>query len=255
MATDQKLNTDIAPLSSEAHGDWSLKMEEGYGFARGMSAVSLALMELPAAAREFVIVFAREGDGVAPRVVLGLRNGENLYVEPDGSWGASYVPAMLRQYPFVIGRVKDSDQSLLSIDQGYAGFNTKGEGKALFDANGEPSEFVAKTREFANQLATSSSQTARFCKTLQELEILSPMRLTLTAANGEKREITGFQAVSRDALKALPDDKIKDLLQSNMMELIFLHLQSLGNLRSLASRIPKKEGVADLPDVDTPELE
>jgi hypothetical protein len=47
----------------------------------------------------------------------------------------------------------------------------------------------------------------------------------------------------------------KELLESNSMELIFLHLQSLGNLRSLASRIPKEHGAADLPDVDIPDLE
>jgi hypothetical protein len=237
-------------------------MEGGYGFARQMSAVPLVLREMPAAAREFPIIFAREGDGIKLLAILGLKKGENLFVQADGRWGGSYVPAGLRQYPFVIGRVKDSDRALLSIDQGYAGFNQKGEGEALFDgkggtlfgASGAASKLVTKARDFAEDFAKSSVLTERFCKTLKDLDVLSPMRITLAGPDGEKREIDGLQTVDRDKLKALPGDKVKELLESNSMELIFLHLQSLGNLRSLASRIPKEHGAADLPDVDIPDL-
>ena len=81
------------------------------------------------------------------------------------------------------------------------------------------------------------------------------MRVALARPDGEKREIDGLQTVNRDKLKALPDEKVKELLTSNLMELIFMHLQSLGNLRSLASRIPMGHGAANLPDVEIPGLE
>ena len=252
---DQRIFSDVAPLSKETHGDWSLQMEGGYGFARHMSAMPLVLREMPAVAREFPIVFAREGDGIKPFAILGLKKGENLFVQEDGRWGGSYVPAGLRQYPFVIGRVKDSDQVLLSIDQGYAGFNQNGEGEALFNENGVASELVTKARDFAEDLAKSSALTERFCKTLMDLDLLSPMRITLAGPDGKKREIEGLQTVDREKLKVLSGDKVQELLQSNSMELIFLHLQSLGNLRSLASRIPKEHEDASLPDVDIPDLE
>jgi hypothetical protein len=99
------------------------------------------------------------------------------------------------------------------------------------------------------------AQTERFCKTLKDLDVLSPMRITLAGPDGEKHEIEGLQTVDREKLKALPNDKLKELLQLNLMEMTFLHLQSLGNLRSLASRIPKEHGAANLPDVDIPDLE
>jgi hypothetical protein len=255
MMPDQRIFSDVAPLSKEAHGDWSLQMEGGYGFTRHLSAAPLVLREMSAAAREYPIVFAREGDGIKPFAILGLKKGENLFVQEDGRWGGSYVPALLRQYPFVIGRVKDSDQALLSIDQGCAGFNQKGEGEALFDENGAASEVVTKAVDFAQDLAKSLAQTERFCKTLKDLDVLSPMRITLAGPDGEKHEIEGLQTVDREKLKALPNDKLKELLQLNLMEMIFLHLQSLGNLRSLASRIPKEHGAANLPDVDIPDLE
>jgi len=250
MMPGQNIFSDVAPLSSEAHGDWSLQREGGYGFARQMSAAPLVLREMAAAAREFPVAFAREGGGVRLFAVLGLKKGENLFVRADGRWDGGYVPAGLRQYPFVIGRVKDSDRALLSIDQGYAGFNRKGEGEALFGENGEVSEFVAKARDFAEELAKSSALTERFCKTLADLDVLSPMRITLAGPDGEKREIDGLRTVDRDKLKALPGDKVKELLESNSMELIFLHLQSLGNLRSLASRIPKEQGSEALAFID-----
>ncbi len=253
MSTEQRLFSNVAPLSSEAHGGWSLKRKAGYGVARNLSSVSLVLREFPEAVREFPIVFAREGDEVMPQAMLGLKKGENLFVREDGRWDGSYVPAALRQYPFVIGRVKDSDQALLSIDQDYAGFNSDGDGQALFDRLGAPSELVVKAQEFAKQIADSAAMTQRFCRTLQDLGILTPMGISLTTPDGKKREIKGFQTVNRDKLKALSGESVRALLTSNMMELIFLHLQSLNNLRSLASRIPKGQGAVDLPDLDTPD--
>ena len=252
---NQKMFSNVVPLSSEAHGDWSLQMEGGYGFARNLNLMPLVLREMPLAAGEVPIIFAREGDDIRLFAMLGLKNGENLFVHEDGRWGGSYVPAVLRQYPVVIGRVKDSDQAFLSIDKSCSGFNQTGDGEALFDETGAASEFVTKAQKFAKEFAKSSVLTERFCQTLKDLDILSPMRISLTAPDGKKREIAGLLTVNREKLKALPDDKIKELTQSNFMELIFVHLQSLSNLRSMASRIPKEDGATDLPDVDIPDLE
>ena len=252
---DQKMYSNVVPLSSEAHGDWNLQVTGGYGFARHLNLLPLVLRELPLAAAEFPIVFVREGDDIRVVAMMGFKKGENLFVHEDGRWDGSYVPAMLRQYPFVIGRVKDSDKAFLSIDKGCSGFNQRGDGEALFDETGAASEFVTKAQKFAEEFAKSSVLTGQFCGMLKELEVLTPMRITLTAPDREKREIAGLLTVNRDKLKALPNDKIKELMQSNLMEMIFLHLQSLGNLRSMASRIPKEDGVADLPEVGIPDLE
>ena len=70
----------------------------------------------------------------------------------------------------------------------------------------------------------------------------------------------GFQVDGIDDDTNLIDAGVIDSLA--LIQIIFyleqnhdLHLQSLGNLRSLASRIPKEHGAADLPEVGMPDLE
>jgi hypothetical protein len=232
--SDQNGAADIAPLSKAKHGDWSLDSEGGYDFARRFSVVPVVLRETSAAALELPIFFTREGDGIKMIALLSVRKGKNAHVREDGTWEGDYIPAVLRQYPFVIGMVEGQSQALLSIDQGYPGFNQEGRGAALFDDSGEPAKIVASARQFAEEFAKSSTLTRKFCEDLNALDILDPMSVTLQGPDGTKNKIQGLLMVSREKLKALPADEVYKMLRSGMMEVIFSHLLSLGNLGSLA---------------------
>ena len=233
--SDQNTAVDIAPLSKDKHAGWSLDMGQRYDFARQFSVVPVVLREISTAARELPIFFARDGEGIRLIALLSARKGGNDHVRADGTWEGDYVPAVLRQYPFVIGMVEGQDEALLSIDQGYPGFNQEGRGVALFDEAGHPTKVVRDARNFAQEFAKSSTLTRKFCSDLQSLDVLDPMAMTVTGPDGKKNEIRGLLMVSREKLKALAADKIHEMLRSGMMEAIFSHLLSLGNLASLAS--------------------
>ena len=53
-------------------------------------------------------------------------------------------------------------------------------------------------------------------------------------------------AVNRNKLKALPDEKIAELVNSNEMELIYLHLYSMRNFSAMlalgADELSKEKG-------------
>lgn len=138
-------NTAV-PVSRDTHGDAFIEPIPGFGFSAGVNSVPLMLVEFTHVLGDYVIVFGGTGDMLVPAVVLGMRDGENLFLADDGAWSGRYVPAFVRRYPFVFAQT--GDQLTLCVDEAFAGLNRGGRGQALFDAKGEPSEYTASVLAF-----------------------------------------------------------------------------------------------------------
>ena len=52
----------------------------------------------------------------------------------------------------------------------------------------------------------------------------------------------GFMIVSRDKLKALPAETLAELAQSDLLELIYTHLQSVNNMSLVLKRVAARQG-------------
>ena len=63
----------------------SLKTSVGFDFARNTNVVMLNAAEFEQAARIYPIVFA-SAPNPAALAILGLRDGENLFVDANGEW-------------------------------------------------------------------------------------------------------------------------------------------------------------------------
>ena len=53
---------------------------------------------------------------------------------------------------------------------------------------------------------------------------------------GREGSLSGFFVVSREKLKKISAEKLAELVQTDELEMIYLHLNSLGNLRKTISR-------------------
>ena len=98
-------------------------------------------------------------------------------------------------------------------------------------------------------------RTRAFCRRLEELGLLVPMQVCVTG-EGVQLSLGGFSVVDRSRLKALPADRLVELVASEELELVYLHLQSLRNFDALRRRLPPAAApqeatpamAADLPD-------
>src|SRR5690606_28098377 len=100
-------------LNSEAHASWRLT-DGDTGFAADTPYVPIVLGEIAEASRCYPIVFA--GGTPLPVAVLGLSEGENLFME-DRAWANDhYVPAYVRRYPFGFVTIPNSDRFALALD-------------------------------------------------------------------------------------------------------------------------------------------
>ena len=237
MATQLLIYENAAPVNRARHGDWSVEVGADYGFCRNINSVPLMAVEVPQAAREYPVVFAGKGEQLMPAVILGVRGNENLYLTQEGGWDAAYVPAFVRRYPFVFSSSDDGQKFTLCIDEGFAGFNQTGKGARLFDDEGKPSSYVENVLKFLQEYQNQFRVTQAFCKKVHDLELLEPMQAQVTLGSGERTSLGGFQAVSRDKLKALSGERLAELAKTDELELIYTHLQSLRNFERLKERL------------------
>jgi hypothetical protein len=225
------------PVSSGRHGKCSVEAGKDYGFSKKVNSVPLTAVEFPEAAGEYAIVFAPSGDNVVPVVVLGARQNENLYVGADNAWSASYIPAFVRRYPFVFSSSDDNQTFTLCVDEAYPGLNYLGKGRALFDEEGKATPYVDNVLKFLQEYRAQFLRTQAFCRKLKELDVLAPMHAQFTLTTGEKMSLNGFSVVDRAKLKAVPAEKLAELAQTDELELIYLHLQSMRNFTAVKDKL------------------
>ncbi|MDO6514487.1 SapC family protein [Neptuniibacter sp. 2_MG-2023] len=237
MSTQLLIYGDVQPVNKQRHAGWSVKAGNQFGFAQGVNSVPLMAVEFPNAAEEYSIVFAGEGDNLLPVVLMGVREDENLYVDSEGGWSAKYIPAFVRRYPFVFSSADEGATLTLCIDEGFEGCNEEGRGERLFDAEGEQTQYLNSVLDFLKEYQAHYQRTKSFAKKLVELDLLEPMGAQFTTPAGEKRTVTGFQAINRDKLKALSPDKFSDLAKTDELELIYLHLQSMRNFSKMLDKV------------------
>ena len=237
MATQLLFYETAVQLSREKHRDWSIKKASDYSFAKNVNAVPLTAIEFAKAAAEYAIVFAGTEENVMPAVILGIQNNQNLYLNSDGTWQAKYIPAFVRRYPFVFSRTKDGQKFVLCLDESFSGCNQKGLGERLFDAQGSQTQYLDNVLNFLQQYQGQFQLTEAFCKKLTELNLLEPMQAQITLKTGQQVALTGFMAINRDRLKALTGEKLAELARTNELELMFIHLQSMGHFTDMVSRL------------------
>jgi hypothetical protein len=236
MAAKQLIYETAVPVSKTRHANWSVEIGNDFAFTRNVNSVPLMAVEFPAAAAEYAVVFAGNEEAVMPAVILGMREHENLYLGPLGGWQARYVPAFLRRYPFVFSSQDEGKNFVLCIDEGFAGFNQEGRGEKLFNGEGKPSTYVDNVLKFLQSYQMEFRRTQAFCKKLQELNLLEPMRAQVTLDSGERMALTGFMAVNRGRLKTLAGEKLAEMARSDELELVYAHLHSMRNFAAMRDR-------------------
>lgn len=244
MATQMLFYQDITAVSKENHRDLAFKPIGDYGFAKNVNSVPLLITEFFNACGEYPIVFAGSEDAILPHAIIGTRAKENLFVDADGNWQAKYVPAFIRQYPFVFAGTNDGKSLTLCIDESCPGFNRDGQGERLFDADGNQTMYLNNVIEFLQSYQASFQATTAFCKKIQELGLLTPMQASVTWASGEVNNLTGFHGIDAKKLRELEDDTVLELHKSGGLEALHAQLFSMQNFRSiteLSKPAPKEE--------------
>jgi hypothetical protein len=208
-------------------------------FCRRLNALAICLAEFTVAARDYPIVFLSLDGGKthAPAVVLGLDQGENLFVDESGEWDrAAYLPAFVRRYPFCISKLyvdgEPSSERVVCVARAYV----DPAGIELFDSRGAPSTAWKKTERLLAEYEADLDRTAQMCAALGKLQLLEPFSLELHGEDRTPLKLAGMARVAEAKLRELRAASHKALVSKGFMGLIYAHLHSLDNFRRLAER-------------------
>jgi len=222
-------------LNRERNADLTISESTSrYAFAVNAQMVIIADVEFFDTCRQFPIIFATTTDGrLFPLALMGLENGENLFVDKDGYWLGSYIPAYIRRYPFITAE-GDDGQMAVCCDAAFDGFNREG-GTALFK-DGEPTAKANEIMSFLKDYYQRMKATEAFCVGLAQGKLLRQIDAQANLADGRSYALNGMLVVDEQRLTQLPDVDVVRLYRSGMMALINAHLVSLRNLGVLIDR-------------------
>ena len=204
----------------------------------------MTLHEFARAAAIFPIVFLEDKakDEFRPVVLMGLSAGENLFVSADGKWNASYVPAIIRRYPFALAPKPDSSEYLVCLDEDSQ-LLSETEGNALFDDNGAPTQVIENVKRYLTELQQMDLITNGFCKFLAEHNMFTPLNIKVRD-DAEMKSINGCYVINEQRLNSLSDERFLEIKNKQYLPAIYAHLVSLAQTERLVKfkdeRVAKK---------------
>jgi SapC len=232
----------MVPVNKERHANFKVKPSTNFEFASKFHIAYVTMHEFVRAAATYPIVFLedKEADDFRPVVLMGLDVGENLFIGEDGNWEASYVPAMIRRYPFALTKVPDKDRYVVCVDEA-SDLLSETEGNAIFDEEGNPTQVIENVRQYLAELQQMDQLTHEFTKFLGTHNLLTPMNMRVNAAD-QVKNITGCYVINEERLNNFSDSLFLEVRQSRYLPAIYAHLISLPQIERLVNL---KKGMVD----------
>lgn len=221
------------PLTPQRHAKLRLAAERDYAVAAGVNSVPVNAIELRHAAKHYPVVFSARAPAMSI-CILGLSEGENLFVGEDGRWAADhYVPAYIRRYPFIFMAGPDRQQYVLCVDEAAECVGNKGD---AFFRKGEPTEVTQRALSFCSSYQTQSEATREYVAALEAQDLLVPNRAEITVAGGETLRLGGFRIIDEKRFAGLADEVFLDWRRRGWLPHVYAHFMSMANWSALIAR-------------------
>lgn len=223
----------VVPVNKDRHAKKKVKDISSFAFASKFHIAYVTMQEFARAASIFPIVFLedKEKDEFRPVVLLGINAGENLFVDPEGKWQASYVPAIIRRYPFALTPSGKDGQYVVCIDE-ESPLVSDTEGAPLFDDSGEPTQVIDNVKLYLAELQQMDALTSDFSKFLSEHNMFTPLNMRVRD-NDKVKNISGCYVINEERLNNLSDDRFLEIKNKRFLPAIYAHLISLAQTERL----------------------
>ena len=225
-------------LDNNTHRDLRIVTTRGADWGDDLMATPVFPNEFRDVQAHYPIVFqqADNGPGMQPVALLGLRTGENLFLEPHG-WDASYIPLALERGPFMIGRAGNDMTIHVDLDSPRIG---RGEGEAVFMPHGAATEYLERMNSVLAAIHQGVEATAPFVATLLRHELIESFALDIEAADGSQNRLAGFHTINEERLARLDAGAVAELHAQGWLVAIFMVVASTTHFRDLIARYDKR---------------
>ena len=223
----------VAPVNKDTHAQKRVKEITSFDFASKFHIAYITLQEFTRAASIYPIVFLEDKakDEFRPVVMLGLTPGFNVFVDAGGRWQASYIPAVIRRYPFTLAPGGTDDQFIVCIDEASS-LVSETEGSALFDIAGTPTQVIDNVKRYLSELQQMEVSTHAFCAFLAKHNMFTPLNMRVRESAGVK-DIAGCYVLNEERLNNLSDELFLEIRAKRYLPAVYAHLMSLAQTERL----------------------
>ncbi|ALN59009.1 SapC [Lysobacter enzymogenes] len=244
-------------LNNLEHHDLRVIVARGARYGDGEMLAPTFFSEFRELQAHYPIVFQKTADGGFRSVaLLGLRPGENLFLEPksepepepepapgaaaDGErWDAHYLPMAIARLPFLIG-IAD-EEPMVHIDLDHPRVVRGGDaGEALFLEHGGTSAFLQGVASLLRALHDGLRDDAGFIAALRRHELLEPFALDIRLDERSQHRLSGFHTIDERRLGALDGAALQALSQAGHLQAAYMAVASLSRLRDLIERLSRR---------------
>jgi hypothetical protein len=207
-------------------------------FCNNLNAIPISYTEFSVACRDYPLVFTSgdNGQSFAPVAVLGLADGENLFLA-HGAWDRNvYLPAYVRRYPFCMARVNvdkvEQADRLICVEKDF--LDDKGE--TMFDAEAKPLPKWQPIEKLLQEYEADLERSREMSAILSDYSLLEPFAMQAQTNTGAAMNLTGMYRVDEKKMEFLNASQHKNLIKKGVMGRIYAHLISLDNFARLLDR-------------------
>ena len=221
-------------LNNVEHHDLRVITRRGAEFGDAVNQVMVFPTEFESVQREYPIVFRHDAEGVRrPVALLGLSRGENLFLDGDGGWQASYVPALLRRGPFSIAAPETAEgEPMISVDLADPRAS-RIEGTPVFLPHGGNSPYLEQVTAVLRAIYVGHHLLEPMIAAFESARLLKPVNLEARVGEGEVYAVSDALVIDRERLAALDGEELAALHQGGFLQAAFLAAASLGNMQRL----------------------
>lgn len=236
------MSSNFLPLDANAHRLHGWRRSDNYLFAQADAFSPLLIAELAHAIGHYPVAFKARPDGGFQLVaLLGMHEGENVFVDANGRWRSVYVPNHFRQYPFRLVRVQADDKQLtmLGFDLGSGLYRevpiAERDEQRFFDDAGQLHPWTQQLSHFLVESAKNVRITQQAVDALAAAKVLVPMEQP--KSEDERPTLSGLYGISADALKALPGSVLEILRDAQALDLAYAQMFSMLRFNDLVNLV------------------
>jgi hypothetical protein len=207
-------------------------------FCNKLNAIPISFSEFSVAYRDYPLVFASGDNGqtFGSIAVLGLGDGENLFLA-NGVWDKSvYLPGYVRRYPFCMARVNvdQTEQAarLICVEKDFL----DDQGETMFDAEGKSLPKWQPMEKLLQEYEADLDRSREMSSILSDYALLEPFSMQAQTKAGAAMNLTGMYRVDEKKMEFLNSSQHKNLIKKGVMGRIYAHLLSLDNFARLLDR-------------------
>lgn len=213
-----------------------VRLPSNCSFARKKDSFEIGVTEIVDALQYFPICVRTISDTQQIHILCSLSKEENYYVLPNSNWAVSYVPRVMKCYPFVIRNDEDNDQLLIYNDAITRHKNPIDEFINIPPSDSNESDKLNSAKQMLLNHKKEVTVSRTVAKVFSEIGILKSWHVK-DGRVADSKNIENIQFIDEKRLQNLPPDLLSQLSKRGYLGIAYAMVLSerrFSVLKSLA---------------------